>query len=184
MTEKTREKMTGIVNKFDDYTMRLLSVSDVDQYYHFAFEEADEEANYFTGTVNQYSKVQIQQFLEKIVDDCTRYDFIICCADEIVGEIVLNDIDETRGHYRICIYNKKNFSKGIGYKATIKLLEFAFEVLGLEYVDLEVFPFNDRGIGLYQKIGFEIMKRMIDEDAEEPYRDIIEMRLFKDNFKN
>ncbi|GAB6110003.1 hypothetical protein JCM19376_39590 [Fusibacter bizertensis] len=57
-------------------------------------------------------------------------------------------------------------------------------MLGLEFVDLEVFPFNDRGIGLYQKIGFEIMKRMIDEDAEEPYRDIIEMRLFKDNFKN
>jgi RimJ/RimL family protein N-acetyltransferase len=116
------------------------------------------------------------------VDDNSRYDFIICCEDEIIGEVVLSDINEFYGHYRIGIFNKSNFSKEIGYKSTLKILEFAFEELGLESVDLEVFPFNERGIGLYKKLGFEIEKSIIDEEAEETYRDIIVMKLLKENY--
>jgi RimJ/RimL family protein N-acetyltransferase len=168
--------------KFGEYSMRLLKVDDVDEYYKFGFEEPDEESSYYTGTLNKYSKEQILHYLENISKDNSRYDFVICGEDEIIGEVVLSDIIESNGHYRIGIFNKRNFSKGIGYKATLKVLEFAFEELGLESVDLEVFPFNERGIGLYKKLGFEIEKCIIDEEAEEPYRDIIVMKLLKDNF--
>lgn len=174
--------MINTIIEFDSYEMRLLTVEDTAIYFKYGFENPDEESCYYTGTIDRYSKDQIQQYLEKIVSDDTRYDFIIYSDDEIIGEVVINDIQAKRGHYRIGIFNKKNFSKGIGYMATLKVLEFAFMELGLETIDLEVFPFNERGIGLYKKLGFEIQKDIIDEEASELYRDNIVMELSRNRF--
>ncbi|SKC77362.1 GNAT family N-acetyltransferase [Maledivibacter halophilus] len=98
------------------------------------------------------------------------------------GDEEFADLD--KGNITKDDFNKEvlNFSKGIGYKATIKILEFAFEELGLESIDLEVFPFNERGIALYKKLGFKIEDNIVDEEAEEPYRNIITMLLMKANF--
>ncbi len=98
--------------------MRLLEVDDIDDYYRYGFVESSDEAKYYTGTIDEYSKEQVLSYLKKIVNDNTRYDFIICKDDEIVGEVVINNIKNKNCHYRICIFNKKNFSKRIGYNAT------------------------------------------------------------------
>ena len=44
--------------------------------------------------------------------------------------------------FRIAIFNKNNFNKGIGLKATNKALEIAFTKLNLHRVELEVFDYN------------------------------------------
>ncbi|BES66125.1 hypothetical protein SANA_25640 [Gottschalkiaceae bacterium SANA] len=168
--------------EFDSYKMRLISVNDIDAYYKYGFKESDKEAKYYTGTPDGYTKNQIYSYIQKISNTTSRYDFIISENDEIIGEVVLSDIEEKNCHYRICIFKKENFSKGIGYKATIKILEYAFDELNLESVDLEVFPFNERGISLYKKLGFRVENEIIDEDAQALYKKIIVMRLLKQNF--
>ncbi len=168
--------------EFDKYKMRLLKGSDIEKYYRAGFENPDDQSAYFTGAGGSYTKEQIVNYIEMVVKNQTRYDFIIENENEIVGEVVLMDIDDTSCHYRICIFNKENFSKGIGFKATVEAFKFVFNELGLDSVELEVFPFNDRGIALYKKLGFEIIDMIVDEEANEPYKDIYLMRLQKENF--
>ena len=169
--------MKNKIINFDKYKMRLIEMNDVDAYYKKAILESDEEAKFFTGTVNKYTKEEITTYVETIVKNENRYDFIIMENDEIIGELVLSDIDKGSCHYRICIFNKQYFSKGIGLKATKLAFEYAFSELEIDTIELEVFPFNERGIALYKKIGFEHIDSIVDDEAEEPYKDIYIMRL-------
>ena len=174
--------MKDKVLKFDDYEIRLIRFDDSDDYYKYGFENPDDELTYYTASADSYTKEQIRSYVEKITVDNTRYDFIICNGDELIGEVVVKNIEEKNGHYRIGLFHKRDFSRGIGYKATVEVLKFVFEEVGLETIYLEVFPFNERGIGLYKKLGFEIDKQIVDEEAEEPYKDVIIMRLRKEEF--
>lgn len=174
--------MKNRIINFDEYQMRMIEVKDADEYYTKALLESDEEAKYYTGTVNNYTKEQITSYVEGIVGNENRYDFIITTNDKIIGEVVLSDIEEKNCHYRICIFNKNYFSKGIGFKATRIAFDYAFGELELDSIELEVFPFNERGIALYKKMGFEYIDSIIDDEAEEPYKDIYIMRLKKENY--
>ncbi len=166
--------------RFNGYEMRLVEVADTDAYYKYALVESDEESKHYTGTVGNFTKDQIVSYVKSIVANNNRYDFIILDDDEIIGEVVISEIEEGNCHYRICIFKKENFSKGIGFEATKKVFSFAFDELHLETVELEVFPFNKRGISLYEKMGFEYIETIKDDEADEPYKDICIMRLRKE----
>lgn len=73
----------------------------------------------------------------------------------LVGEAVLNEYDEvTRNvNFRILI-GKSGEGRGIGSEATKMILQYAFEVLLLHKVSLEVFSFNPRAERVYVKNGF------------------------------
>jgi RimJ/RimL family protein N-acetyltransferase len=174
--------MEDLAFYFDDYKMRTIRQEDLELYYKWAVVASDEEAKYFTGTINSFSKDQIASYLKTIVDCDSRYDFLILKEDQIIGELVLSDIEKENCHYRICIFSKENFSKGIGYQATHVAFDFAFKRLNLETIELEVFPFNERGIGLYKKMGFLDVEAIVDDEAEDPYKNINLMRLKKESY--
>lgn len=92
---------------------------------------------------------------------------------DLVGEAVLNEYDEvTRNvNFRILI-GKSGQGRGIGSEATQMLLKYAFEVLNLHKVSLEVFSFNPRAERVYVKSGF-ILEGVRREDFrfEEDYFD-------------
>lgn len=173
--------MKNKIINFDKYQMRLIEMIDVDDYTK-AILGVDKEAKYFTGTVNNFSKNQIISYVETIAKNENRYDFIITINSEIIGEVVLSEIEQENCHYRICIFNKQYFSKDIGFKATKLVFEYAFSELKLNTIQLEVFPFNERGIALYKKMGFEHIENVVDDEAEKPYKNIWIMRLKKENF--
>lgn len=164
------------------YTLRNITEKDSEQYYKFAFAEPDEEANFYTGTVEKFTKEQIDSYVKIILKDETRYDFLIEIDNEIIGEIVLSEIKNSKCHYRICLYKKENFSKGIGYICSLEVFNYAFNELGIHEIELEVFPFNIRGIALYQKVGFKKIDTIIDNEAIEPYKEIIVMTLKNKDF--
>lgn len=176
--------MVKRVLQFETYEMRVIGVEDIADYYMYAFETPDKEANYFTGTIDTYTKEEIEAYVKKVVGDRSRYDYLIWQNGELIGEVVLNHIHDKKGHYRICIFDKKNFAKGIGYKATKQVIDFAFTDLELEAIDLEVFPFNKRAIALYEKLGFKSTGEYVDEDAVEPYRIINQMTLEISNWRS
>lgn len=174
--------MKKINMTFDKYTMRLIEVDDIDDYYTYAFENASEEVNYYTGTLERYTKKQIESYVHSIVKDETRYDFILLSDGIIIGELVLNELIGTSCNYRICLYDRGHYSKGIGYKATLKAFDFAFRDLKIKRITLEVYPFNTRAIGLYRKIGFKVVNEVFDHEAKEPYQKIIRMDLLVQDF--
>lgn len=84
------------------------------------------------------------------------------CAIEVdglyVGNIYLTGITSTQAEYHIFIGEKAFWGKGVAYKASRQILNYAFNQLHLEMVFLEVSPQNERAISLYQKLGFEKRK--------------------------
>jgi RimJ/RimL family protein N-acetyltransferase len=155
---------------------------DLNSYYKFGFDEVSAETRYFTGTTEKFTKDQVESYIKKVSVDSTRYDFLILKSNEVIGEAVLSEIDGKSCHFRIAIFNKKNFSGGIGFSTTKALLDLVFGDLGLESIELEVFPFNKRGIALYSKLGFKLVSKIIDDEAKEPFREIHMMRLNKENY--
>lgn len=168
----------------NSYSIREISKYDFKNYYRCAFLESDPEAMYYTGSVNNYTLEQIEAYVNNIVVDPTRLDYLILNNDEIIGEIVLSDIKDKTCHFRICIYKKENFSKGIGKRFIKEVFNTAFNKLGIEEIELEVFPFNNRAISLYKKLGFKEIENIIDDEAQAPYREIIVMKLLKDHYIN
>ncbi|MBU5484484.1 GNAT family N-acetyltransferase [Clostridium sp. MSJ-11] len=146
------------------------------------------EATVFTGTQQVFSKSDIERYLEDISEDRSRIDFLIFSkeSNEIVGEVVINDIfRNNRGaNIRIIINRKEDFSKGYGSEAMILALNYGFGMLNLHRIELEVFPFNQRAIHVYEKIGF--IREGIRRDGcffNNKYYDMIIMSILEEEFR-
>ncbi|WP_291651280.1 GNAT family protein [Clostridium sp.] len=138
--------------------LRLLDISDKEEYWKLGFENPDKEMFYYTGTTKYPTKEEIDVFIQKSISSKERRHFLICNNDTIIGEVVLMDIDDDYKScsFRIAIFNKNNFNKGIGLKATNKALQIAFTELNLHRVELEVYDYNPRAKAMYEKVGFNL----------------------------
>jgi len=76
--------------------------------------------------------------------------------NKLIGNCGLNRVDmkNRSGVFGIFIGDKNYWNKGFGTDATRSLLRFAFEELGLNRVELEVYDFNLRAMRAYEKAGF------------------------------
>lgn len=77
-------------------------------------------------------------------------------SDKLLGVIYLLNIDwlNRSCEYAIQIGDSSSHGRGIGYQATLQILEHAFSDLNLNRVYLSVLENNERAIRLYKKIGF------------------------------
>lgn len=164
-----------------------LSIEDKEKYWNSGFKNPDKEVMYYTGTINNPTKEQVYSYIERIVEDDSREDFIICDLDNnILGEVVLNDIDYDNRScgFRIAIFNKDLCGQGIGYKATLEVLRVAFEELKLHRVELEVFDYNPRAKRMYEKAGFKVEGLKRDGIfIENEYKDVYIMSILEDEYK-
>ncbi|MGI6297643.1 MAG: GNAT family N-acetyltransferase [Saccharofermentanales bacterium] len=132
------------------------------------------------------TKETIKLYVNKIIKDKSRYDFLIInCQGKIVGESVINEVDTDNmsACFRIGIFDRKNFGRGIGTEAIKMTLKFGFEELNLHRIELEVFSFNERGYRAYKRVGFEeegIKRKAV--FIEGKYHDIIVMGILRDEF--
>ena len=165
--------------------LRLITVGDKEAYYNAGFRDMDEQSRYFTQTKHVFSQQQIYDYVDRIVEDETRYDFLIVdLNNQICGESVLNEIDwdNRSANFRIALFDHNNFGKGIGSTAIQLTVQFGFEQLSLERITLDVYDFNQRAIRTYLKAGFQI-----DGSEEETLLDgtsgkIIKMSITKNQF--
>lgn len=75
--------------------------------------------------------------------------------NQYVGEVVFNEYDpENKSvNYRIAI-GKAGQNKGYGTEATKLMVDYGFEKLGLNRIELEVLDFNERAKHVYTSCGF------------------------------
>ncbi len=77
---------------------------------------------------------------------------------ELIGTTALTDAGSSSpsaGLFRIVIGEKWAWEQGYGTEATRLVVDQAFEVLGLDEVQLEVFRHNPRAIAAYKNVGFQ-----------------------------
>ena len=77
--------------------------------------------------------------------------------DLYIGNIEISIINQSsrRGVIGIAIFNKEYWNQGIGTESIQVLMKYAFDVLNLNSIELEVFANNPRAIRCYEKCGFK-----------------------------
>lgn len=179
-------KNTGILLKGQAITLRLIRSEDIEQYYKAGFEYEDPEVMRFTGTKHSATKDEIIGYVNRIVEDDSRYDFLILDGNnEIIGESVLNgiDLDARCAGFRITLFHRANFGRGVGTEATRLTVQFGFEQLHLHRIELEVFSFNERAYRAYRKAGFKEEGRRRDgELIDGQYCDVILMGILENEY--
>jgi RimJ/RimL family protein N-acetyltransferase len=123
----------------------------------------DPEAVRLTGSHGRSTEDQLRRWLATRQDQHDRADWAIVrrADDAVVGEVVLNELDQHNAsvNFRIALAGPHVFGRGYGTEATRLVLDYAFEVAGLHRVHLEVYDFNPRAQHVYEKCGFVVEGR-------------------------
>lgn len=171
----------------DEFILRSAKKDDIDNYYENNFEIVDSESIRLTGSKSYFSKDEVTTFLNKSVEDEDRYLFFLVNGEgEIIGESVISEIDlkYRSASFRIAISTSKARGRGIGTWMTEVTRDFAFEVLKLHRLELEVFSFNPRAERVYTKAGFlhegVLRDAILDGDV---YADVILMSILEDEWR-
>lgn len=91
-----------------------------------------------------------------------KYSWFIEYKGKMIGVCRLRKQDTGSVRYSIGIYDDSLYSKGIGTKVTEAVIDFAFNVLNLNELELMVLEYNKRAIRCYEKCGFIITKTIKD----------------------
>lgn len=140
----------------DGYFMRLAKKADVERYWK-NYDPLDPEVTRLTGCRDCFTRDEVLSFFFRSVEDEGRYFFLVFDPEgNVTGESVLNEIDTDLrcANFRIAIFRETARGKGIGSWMVSTTRHFAFEVLHLHRLELDVFSFNPRAIRTYRKAGF------------------------------
>ncbi|MCM1320075.1 MAG: GNAT family N-acetyltransferase [Muribaculaceae bacterium] len=116
----------------------------------------DKEVFKYTGTVYA-EEITIEselRWIQNVIHRENEYRCAIIADGKYVGNIYLTDIDTTGGTYHIFLGNKDYWGKGVAKKASLLMLDYAFNVLELSVVKLRVRKANISAIKLYLSLNF------------------------------
>lgn len=118
----------------------------------------DPDVNRLTGTHTTHSLEELERWYASRAGHDDRLDLAIVerATGETVGEVVVNDLDVHNRScgFRIALFGRRFFGRGLGTEASRMVLAHAFETVGLHRIALEVYAFNPRARRVYEKIGF------------------------------
>ena len=121
----------------------------------------DPEVFKYTGNTYK-NEIKIENELDwirKVTSNQKDYRCAILADGVYIGNIYLTDIENGSAEYHIFIGDKRYWGKGVAKQASILILEYAFNVLGLDSVKLQVRKENGSAFMLYQRLGFEVEKK-------------------------
>lgn len=117
----------------------------------------DEKVNcFFRFDPDKVTSQSVLEFICKNQNNGDSYHFAVADdKDMYLGTVSLKNIDPIakNGEYAISLRSCAQ-GIGVGRFATLEILKFAFEKLGLERVYLNVLAENEHAIQFYQKTGF------------------------------
>jgi RimJ/RimL family protein N-acetyltransferase len=121
--------------------------------------ECDEETLRLTGSHGRaHSLGQLEQWYASRAAHADRLDLSIIdrATGEWAGEVVLNDLnaDNESCGFRIMLQGPRFYGRALGTQASRLVLGYAFDVVGVHRVELQVYDFNPRARHVYEKLGF------------------------------
>lgn len=149
-------------------TIRPLKVEDA---YTSVKWRNDPEVFKYTGNIYNH-EITIESELEwikRVISNANDYRCAILVDNIYVGNIYITDIHNGIGNYHIFIGEKDYWGKGVAKMASVQIIEYGFNVLGLNQIKLKVRPANKSALYLYTSLGFKKMKE----------NDMIEMSITK-----
>jgi len=89
-----------------------------------------------------------------VVHNSKWFSIITADGDHHIGACTLYNYDAHEAQLGIRIGDRGYWNLGYGTDATLLLLQYGFEVMGLQRIWLKVLPENIRAIRCYEKCGF------------------------------
>ncbi|QLY81623.1 GNAT family N-acetyltransferase [Clostridium intestinale] len=167
--------------------LKKLDKEYIEEYWN-NFKNTSIETMIFTGSAQAFNKTEIENYIDRVAGNSDRVDFLIFSKQDnkLVGEVVINEVDRNNrcGNIRILINRKEDFSKGYGTEAMILALNYGFGMFNLHRIELEAYPFNNRAVHVYEKIGFK--REGIRRDGayyNHKYYDMITMSFLEHEFR-
>ncbi|MCC6252012.1 MAG: GNAT family N-acetyltransferase [Bacteroidia bacterium] len=120
----------------------------------------DKEVNKYFTQRPPLSIEQQNQWLDRILCDVSKRKYIIIhqLSKTPIGMVSLMQINKEPGkaEFGITIGEKSFWGTGVARMASGLLFHYAFQVLKLNEIFLQVFETNERGIRFFKKLGFVI----------------------------
>jgi RimJ/RimL family protein N-acetyltransferase len=119
---------------------------------------SDEEAMRLTGTQQSFTVDEVKRHCTSIANARGRMDYAVIVEGNLIGEVVINDIDPPNrsAGFRIAVWYLQNRNRGYGSEAARLVIDYAFRTLDLNRIELEVYAFNPRARHVYEKLGFKV----------------------------
>lgn len=119
----------------------------------------DSDVNRYLETRGNYNLDLLKSYIEDQYNKATYFWAIhLKSSNKHIGNIKIDPINfETKsGEYGILIGDKSNWGKGYASEATIRIINYCFDELGLTKITLGVIEDNTSAVNLYKKLGFQI----------------------------
>jgi RimJ/RimL family protein N-acetyltransferase len=136
-----------------------VSREDLGYFYNWLNNLDDVSQYLITPTFIPITQKDLEDWYEKLSSDYFKRVFTIhdIATDKPIGRI---DIEEINLFYRtasllVFVGDKKFRGKGCGSEAISLVLDFGFNILGLNNIAVEIYSFNDRSLNVFKKLGFE-----------------------------
>jgi len=148
---------------FDNFTIRLLTIDDLDAYFHLVQQNRERLEDFFTGTVSKTKTFEdTKEFLLDIVQrtkDKTYFPYIIIDNSNrrIAGFIDLKNIDWNIPKSEMGLYIDKDYAnQGISTKSFSLFCDFCFTEYKFQKLFLRTHHNNTFARRVAEKCGFEI----------------------------
>lgn len=143
--------------------LKQLDISQLEPYLEFL---AEPEGQRLTATKQKFTRDKIIDWLTTRPSATGRLDWSIhdLNTDVFLGEVVLNEFDQTKNamNIRIALAHPSVYGRGFGTEAMRLAVAHAFGPLEISRLDLEVLVENARAQRVYEKVGF-VAKRQFTE---------------------
>jgi len=151
----------------------LAPIPDSNEFYELYLKWiSNKDLKYKLGEENtEYTWEEVRDLHDGWKKDFKNMTFCILNKEtkEPIGDLNLFDSKEFDNLPEISIMIGEHSGKGFGTEACTLLLDFASKKLKLKEINLSVYKDNLPAVGLYKKLGFEIIGEIKDEDGREEY---------------
>ena len=128
--------------------------------YHSYYREYENDPDLYLDkdkyTAYTYSKEKVDQYIQRLVD-LKRIPLAIMAGDEIVGEIIIKNIEEHKcATMGLSLKNARYKDQGIGTQAERLAIQYVFRELDIPTLYADSIQPNTRSQHVLEKVGFTL----------------------------
>ncbi len=146
----------------------------------------DFETTDYTGRSAQTMNIRKEkEYMDNNYKNDSSFAIVTIDEDKLIGTVSLEKVDNINRIATLGIFigDKEYRSKGYGTEAIRLILDFGFNYMNLNNIDLQVMSFNERAIKCYEKCSFkEYGRRKQSVFVNGKYYDKIYMEVLAENF--
>ncbi len=162
-----------------------ISLDDVERYTEWVNDLEIGQFVLFSAAVLDLSKERAA--LQDLMENSVSFAIVEKDTNKVIGNCSLHNVNEVHRHAQLGIFigEKTFWNQGIGTEATNLLLDFGFNVLNLNNINLEVVDYNKRATRSYEKAGFQYVgKRTNYAFMAGEYHDVLIYEMLAENFES